>query len=426
MKILVLSNLYPPDVIGGYELGCEQVVDALRDLGHEVRVVAGSPRTPVPHKAHVFREFHLGDIWNPYLFDHSKPITSRLLQAEATLVNAFNVHALTRAIEEFRPDVAYAWNLIGIGGVGLMATLQHMKIPWVWHLMDDVPVALCRHAGRTLGPLRDEVARQLDGRYLACSRQLVDEIEEGGIRLRPDVEIVPNWVVGPPPPPRARSYRAGSGDVLRIMAAGQVNRNKGTDHLIEGACRARAAGHEDFVIDVYGNADDPFFLALARARDVGAHVRFLGPRPQSELAKLYLEYDVFAFPTWAREPFAFAPLEASWRGCVPVMSRQCGNAEWFVHGVHCLKIERNPDALAAMLGAIMDGEVDLGPIARRGASVVGRDFHLSSVVPKIERTLALAAARESGEAGTASDAYRMALLAEKLTRVFLHEAVPAG
>ena len=30
MKILVLSNLYPPDYIGGYECGCKQAVDALR------------------------------------------------------------------------------------------------------------------------------------------------------------------------------------------------------------------------------------------------------------------------------------------------------------------------------------------------------------------------------------------------------------
>ena len=39
MKILVLSNLYPPDFHGGYELGCEQAVNALPARGHEVRVV---------------------------------------------------------------------------------------------------------------------------------------------------------------------------------------------------------------------------------------------------------------------------------------------------------------------------------------------------------------------------------------------------
>ena len=41
VKILVLSNLYPPDVIGGYELGCRQVVEALRRPG---------PRRPGPDR----------------------------------------------------------------------------------------------------------------------------------------------------------------------------------------------------------------------------------------------------------------------------------------------------------------------------------------------------------------------------------------
>ena len=47
MKILVLSNLYPPDFIGGYELGCRQVSDALRGRGHEVLVLTSAPRLPI-------------------------------------------------------------------------------------------------------------------------------------------------------------------------------------------------------------------------------------------------------------------------------------------------------------------------------------------------------------------------------------------
>jgi len=36
MRILIVSNLYPPIVFGGYEILCEQVVERLRDRGHEV------------------------------------------------------------------------------------------------------------------------------------------------------------------------------------------------------------------------------------------------------------------------------------------------------------------------------------------------------------------------------------------------------
>ena len=107
-------------------------------------------------------------------------MTSRLIEAESALISAFNVHALGEVVEEFRPDVAYVWNLVGVGGLGLMAALQHLGIPWAWHLMDDVPLALCRQGGKVIEPLLREVDRQLDGRYLACSTRLVGRDRGGG------------------------------------------------------------------------------------------------------------------------------------------------------------------------------------------------------------------------------------------------------
>ena len=425
MKVLVLSNLYPPDVIGGYELGCKQAVDALRARGHDVRVLTTAPRTPAPSEPHVDRRLQLSEVWNEYMYLHSSPVTSRLLQAESTLISAFNVHALTRVIDEFRPDVAYVWMIVGVGGLGLMATLQHLKVPWAWHLMDDVPVSICRYNGQVVEALRREVDRQLEGRYLACSRQLVDEIESAGIGLGADVEVVPNWVVGQAPARRTRFYEPGQ--TLRIIAAGQVNRNKGTDHIIEAAAILRERGLDNFQVDIYGNVDNSYFPALARARGLEGHVHFRGSRPQSELARLYPCYDVFAFPTWQREPFAFAPLEASWRGCVPLMSQLSGNAEWAVHGVHCLKADRNPEAFARSLAAILGGSTELGPIARRAAAVVGRDFHLDAQVPKIERALQMAGRKaRTPPVGSAAEAYRLALLAEKLAKVLVQEATPVG
>ena len=422
MKILVLSNLYPPDVIGGYELGCKQAVDALRERGHDVRVLTIAPRVPVATEPHVLRSFKLAEVWNSnrYVLDRSRDVSNRLLEAEATGVSAYNVHILTRTIEEWQPDVAYVWMIVGVGGLGLMGALQHMQIPWVWHLMDDVPVQLCRSRGRVVEPLLREVDRQLDGRFLACSRQLVDEIEGLGVGLGDRVEVVPNWVVGDAPPPRQTTYRAG--ETLRVIAAGQVAQHKGIDILIEAVAEVRARGFGNIRVDIYGNVEDAYFPSLVRGLGVEDLVTFRGSRPQAELGRLFGEYDLFAFPTWAREPFAFAPLEASRRGCVPLMSQLGGNAEWAVHGVHCLKAARDPRSFADAFVAVLEGSIDLGPLARRAAAVVGRDFHLAAQLPRIERALVAAAARPKVRAGTAAEAYRLALLAEKLTRVLVQEA----
>ena len=67
MKILVLSNLYPPDFLGGYELACRQVVDALRRRGHDVRVLTTAPAHPGRRRRRTSAAvFELIDEWNHY------------------------------------------------------------------------------------------------------------------------------------------------------------------------------------------------------------------------------------------------------------------------------------------------------------------------------------------------------------------------
>ena len=423
MKILVLSNLYPPDVIGGYELGCKQAVDALRARGHEVRVLTSAPRSVIAEDGPgVARSLRLVDSWSDYLYRRSREVTVHLREAESLRVSAFNVHALLHQIDDFRPDVAYVWMLVGLGGLGLMACLNHLRVPWVWHLMDDVPLMLCRSHGAIVPAYAREFSRQLRGRYLACSRQLVEEIEAGGIALNDSVEVVPNWVAGPSRPRRS-AYQVGG--ILRIVsAAGVLDRqaDKGMDVLIEAAALLRNGGIDRFSVDIFGRDADGHCGHLIHEHGLEAHVTLRGMRTQAELSDEFAEADVFAFPTRAREPFAFAPLEAAARGCVPLISSRCGNAEWFVHGVHLLKANRTAHDFADALRPIADGSIDLATIGRRAAALVAREFRIEAIVPRIESALAAASRSPRDGAGSAGDAYRMAVLAERLAGVMIQES----
>lgn len=422
MKILVISNLYPPDALGGYEMGCRQVVENLRASGHEVRVLTTAPRTPVASPPHVRRTLRLTDLWVDYHMMRCAPVTQLLGESESYRINAFNVHALLAELDDFEPDVTYVWMLTGIGGLGLMATLHHLRIPWVWHLMDVVPATLCQLSNQVVPALAREIERQLRGHTIACSQQLVDEIERLGIRLQGEVEIVPNWVAGPIPPVRSEFYQ---GDrPLRIVAsAAHIDRcyDKGIDLLIKAAALLRDQGRDDFLIDLYGQANDSFYDDLIKSNHLGGLVTLRGSLKQADLIAAYQDYDVFAFPARLGEPCAFAPLEAAPSGCVTVMSTISGNSEWLVHGVHCLKVPRTAEGFAQMFGEILDGQVDLAPIGRRGALAVRRDFHLDRLLPKIERILTKAARQDRAGAGTTDEVYRLALLAEKLTSVLIQE-----
>jgi len=424
MKVLALTNLYPPDFIGGYELACAQVVDALRLRGHDVEVLTTAPRSmPVPHVPHVRRTMRLTDTYNHYHFAKSHPVTQRVYDADARFVNAANVHALLRALDEFRPDVVYLNHLLSVGGLGLLACLEYLQVPWVWQLGDHVPVYLCTLWGEVLPALTREYSRQVRGHYIAVSQQLREEIETQGIALEGHVEVLPYWIDFEPPPCRSKFFRRG--DRLRIVTSGRIERQKGLDVLIEAAARLRAAGHDDFEVEIYGKVADPEFPSLVNKLGLEGHVRFPGALPQPELFRRLATCDVFAFPTHEREPFGLAPLEAAAFGCVPLLTQMCGIAEWLVHGVHCLKAPRTAEGFAAALGRILDGSIDLAPIGRRAAAVVRRDFHLDAILPGIERVLGRAAAAPRGTPGTPDDAYRLALLGEKLAQIFVQEPLCA-
>ena len=70
-------------------------------------------------------------------------------------------------------------------------------------------------------------------------------------------------------------------------------------------------------------------------------------------------------------------------------------------------------------------DFDLAALGRRAAAVVRRDFHIDAVVPRIERALLAASKRSRYSSGTFDEAYRAALLAEKLAAIWIHESAQA-
>lgn len=423
MKILAISNLYPPDVIGGYELCCQQVVDGLRARGHEVRVLTTIPRAPCRAAEGVLRKLELVNCYDLFDKQHGQPVTEMVGLARAASASAQNVFVLLDQLRQFGPDVAYLWNLFGIGGLGLLACLQHQGVPWTWYLGDCVPKKICSLGDEVLPGLAEMLGRYARGAFMPVSQRVVDEIEAAGVRLNGPVRISPNWIVGPQPAPRQEYYRPG--DQLRIVSAGQLGRHKGIDLLIEAAARLRSRGFQNFHIDLFGKLMDQRLASLPTEYQVDDMISFKGVCPQDELIGRYArhEYDLFAFPTWRREPFGCAALEAAAYGIVVLMSDDCGLGEWLVGDVHCLKSARTADAFADTLAGVLAGSINLRAIGRRASAVVWRDFQLGRLLPEIESVLARSA-QQAGSPGPGQqpdDAYRLALLAEKLAKAWVQE-----
>ena len=433
MKILVLSNLYPPDFIGGYELLCALAVEFLCGLGHEVLVLTADPHLPVPDANLVAREFRLSPFYDSDYLGKLHPFARKVYEVESRFISAFNVHILLKHLRAFAPDVVYLNNLVGIGGLGLLGCLQHLKVPWVWQLGDAVPYHLCSlrsldwpthgdYYGNVLPHLAEAFNAYVNGAYVACSSRLVAELASHGLELRGNVEILPYWFQGTRHGGRAELLENGK---LHIASAGTLAPNKGTDLLIRAAEIVRDSGKTNFTLDLFGNVDSPHWQVLIDKANLRPQITLHGSKTQTELSQIYRHCDVFAFPTWSQEPFGVAPLEAAAQGCVPIMSECCGLAEWMVHGVDCLKAARTAEAFADLFIEILDRKLDLTALSRQTAEVAWRYFHVRAVIPRIEKILQNAAKASRLGAGQPEEAYRLALLAEKTAQVVLQESLCA-
>jgi glycosyltransferase involved in cell wall biosynthesis len=433
MRILTVTNIYPPDFIGGYELLCSQIVDVFRARGHQVHVLTSSLRNPAPMLSHVSRDFHLGSIYEGPVMSKLHPNARRAAEIESKYINAFNVHVLLSHLEKFAPDVVYLHNVVGLGGLGILGCLQHQKIPWVWQLGDAVPYHLCSTLtidgfpgeefwGRPEPGLTKAFSQMIEGVFVCCSSRLVGEIAGYGIELRGRVEVLPYWFHGVRSTERA-SHREGG--KLRIASAGALGPHKGTDLLIETAAQLRDSGRTNFSLDLYGYVDSPRWQVLIDKLNLRPQVTLHGTRSQAELARAYRNCDLFAFPTWSREPFGVAPLEAAAQGCVPVLAQSCGIAEWMLDAVECLKAERSIEGFSAVFADAYDGKIDLNELGTRAANLVWRDFHIDAVAPRIERILQETSRKPRQDGGKPEEAYRLAILAENTAAVLGQETLVA-
>ncbi|MFL5844066.1 MAG: glycosyltransferase family 4 protein [Solirubrobacteraceae bacterium] len=413
MRILTITNLYPPDVIGGYEIGCRQMVEALRRRGHTVEVVTSTPRWPVPAMAGVERSLRATEWYTRGERGQVDAGVARVMDVQARGVMAGNVQVITEAIARVCPDVVYLWNVMHIGALGVTAALAHLQVPVLWHLMDDVPRAMVTQAEK---PPATAVAQLLSHRmrasYVACSTRLVDEIAAAGYDFDGRLSILPNWVEQPRE--RARAWYPDAAPGLRVIAAGQLNPNKGIDLILQAVKMLLDSGRSGFTIDLIGDDLNDRYHRLILEDGLTQHVRLRGMLEHASLVEEFWNYDMFLFPTWRREPFGFAPLEAAARGCVPVISNDCGLAEWLVDSVHAIKIERSAPAVAAALGAALDGRCDLPGIGRRAQRMARTDLSVDRIAPEVERLMGVAQDLPARRPGSADQAYVLARLAERL------------
>jgi glycogen synthase len=356
MRILVLSNMYPPHADGGYEQSCRDVVEYWRSRGHQVLVLTSRITVPgvaaIPEDSERVRR----ELWL-YWHDHeivSPPPPQRLTRELA------NRRSLERAVREFDPEVISAWAM-GAMSFGLLTRLARKGLPVVSVICDEWPTygpqadAWLRplvprpRLGRIIAALTglETVLPDLDGIGPAC---FVSDFLRQAVRAHspwsfPNSTIVYSGIKtaefparqGPAPPWR-----------WRLLYVGRIDPRKGIDTAI----RALALCPPEAVLHVAGRGDNRHLRdlgELASKLGVSDRVTF-GFAERSELAEVYASADVLVFPSKWAEPFGLVPLEAMSCGIPVVATTVGGAAEFLAPGANCLTFV--PDDVEGLVFAL--------------------------------------------------------------------------
>jgi glycosyltransferase involved in cell wall biosynthesis len=358
VRVLVLSNLYPPNAMGGYELSCRDVVERWRARGHEVGVLTTRGRVsgvaePAVAEPHVRRQLQW--YWHEHAF--VRPSLRQRLALERA-----NHQVLAAALAEVRPDVVSVWHMGGMP-LSLLAALD--GAPAVLNVCDEWPDYGPRADAWTAAWSRwPAPARRLGARLTGVPTQLVDldgfpssfvsqftlDRLRDSTRWRfPRAEVVGSGVdttdfpllTGDP----GREWR------WRLLCVGRVEPRKGFADAVSALAELPEAR-----LRIVGVAD-PAHLAELQA--LGGDRLVVQAAPRAALRETYADADVLLFPSTWEEPFGLVPLEAMSQGVPVVATRRGGSAEFLVDGVNCLEVPAHDPAAVAVAVRRLSADQDL-------------------------------------------------------------------
>ena len=128
MKILVVTNLYPPVSPGVGEWRCQAVVEALALRGHTVRVLTSNFGISFEERgSEVERRLQLNGAFGQPVVKEFNAL--RLLELR-------NQRVLAETVAQFAPDVVFVWSLRGLSK-SLIFTLAQLQRPLVYDVADD-------------------------------------------------------------------------------------------------------------------------------------------------------------------------------------------------------------------------------------------------------------------------------------------------
>ena len=395
MRILFITDRYPPYYDGGYELNCEITADCLQQKGHEVFVLTSDYGLVSPiRKLNIYRLLHC-------LNKQTKGgLTRRVAEIKNAILSRKNFFITKRVLKDLKPDLVYIWRMGNISIFPIVA-VQKLDFPVVYELGDfwliEYQVDLndksfikrCYryfvHGGFAFKKLKFDnlitVSSSLKSSYSqnGFSKERISVIPRG----------IPECFIS-----QAKIPLAGIVDKqeIRLLYAGRIVPEKGAHIAVDALSLITSKfSSKKISLDIIGTGPDQYINELKEMIDslgLKNRVRMIASMPRGDLLEMYDKYDVMLVPAIWEEPFGNTVIESMARNLPVIASRVGGFPEMIVDGVNGLLVCPNDSkALADSVSKLILNDELYQNIKQGGLKTILSNYRQDLITRQIENHL---------------------------------------
>lgn len=404
MRILVISNYYPPFEIGGWEQLTRDVAALLEARGHAVQVITSNHRADSLEQpeAAVHRVLHLESPNRAY-YRPVYTLTRRQKEQE-------NSEYLRKAVRTFAPDVIFIngmWNLphaVARQAETLLPGRVAYYIASYWPsepdahsaFWQDFPSAppkryLKKVASRVVDPLLPKERRNaLDFQLVMCvSRFLLEYLVEHADMPREKMSVVHNGI---DPALFRWTPRDFDTEPLKLIYAGRLSPDKGVHTAVNAMAELlRKTPDLPVTLTIVGGGTEAY---EQRLRHIAAEnrledaVTFRGKVPYEAMPDILSNHAVLLLPSIWPEPLARMAQEGMASGLVMVGTTTGGTPEILFDGETGLTFEAdNHVMLAAKIRMLLDDRSLGRRLSRAARRLIEEKFTMARMVDEVEEKL---------------------------------------
>jgi glycosyltransferase involved in cell wall biosynthesis len=398
MRVLFVSNYYPPHHVGGYELHCARVADWLALNGVETRVLTGDYRREgaASNDEMSASDGRSGGVAGPRVF---RELRLRYWTDVADLgywtrdwrdLRTFRQH-----MRDFNPDLVVLWNMRKLAS-GMALEAQRMAPALAYHLMDEwmaefpgangLPQFWARPAksvwGRLFKPMlrtahrltfTPDLSSWRPKNAVFVSKALRDLTEKRGVHV-PNTLV--SYITYDPALFSTIDWNRSNDpeSPVRFLWAGRLCRGKGLATTFDALDLLTRRMPEGWSADFCGPIDEEEDSAWIHRRLTESawkgRARWLGALPHAEMPRQYRDHDVFLFTSEVHEGLPGTIIEAFAAGLPVIGTLTGGTRDVLVPGENCLVY---PMGDATALAEAME-QLAKNPTERRRLAAKTREF----------------------------------------------------